>query len=132
MQEFVSSKGNSVLSRLDEIHEAIRQTYLQYPYPWVIGYSGGKDSTTTLQLCWYALRDLPAEQRTKPIYVISTDTKVETPIIVDRIHDSIHRMNAAAKEQQINLSAHKLSPVLNDTFWVNLIGRGYPDRKSVV
>lgn len=130
MQEFVSSKGNSVLSRLDEIHEAIRQTYLQYPYPWVIGYSGGKDSTTTLQLCWYALRDLPAEQRTKPIYVISTDTKVETPIIVDRIHDSIHRMNAAAKEQQINLSAHKLSPILNDTFWVNLIGRGYPAPNS--
>lgn len=130
MQEFISSKGNSVLSRLDEIHEAIRQTYLQYPYPWVIGYSGGKDSTTTLQLCWYALRDLPVEQRTKPIYVISTDTKVETPIIVDRIQDSIYRMNAAAKEQQINLSAHKLSPVLNDTFWVNLIGRGYPAPNS--
>ena len=122
--------GNSVLSRLSEIHEAIRQTYLQYPYPWVIGYSGGKDSTTTLQLCWYALRELPPEQLTKPIYVISTDTQVETPVIVDRIKESIDLMNRAAAEQGVKLTAHSLSPILNDTFWVNLIGRGYPAPNS--
>ena len=102
--------GNSVLSRLSEIHEAIRQTYLQYPYPWVIGYSGGKDSTTTLQLCWYALRELPPGQLTKPIYVISTDTQVETPVIVDRIKESIDLMNRAAAEQGVKLTAHSLYP----------------------
>lgn len=122
--------SNSALSHLAELQESIRQTYLQYPYPWVIGYSGGKDSTTTLQLCWYALRELKPEQLTKPIYVISTDTKVETPVIVDRIQESIRLMNEAAQEQQLNLTAHKLSPILNDTFWVNLIGRGYPAPNS--
>ncbi|HIP70633.1 MAG TPA: DNA phosphorothioation system sulfurtransferase DndC, partial [Anaerolineae bacterium] len=120
----------SVLSRLPEIHEEIRQTYLSYPYPWVIGYSGGKDSTTTLQLVWYALSELPPEQRAKPIYVISTDTKVETPVIVDRIDESIRMINKAAQEQQMNLTAHKLSPILNDSFWVNLLGRGYPAPNS--
>ncbi len=74
------SQSLSVLSRLTDIHEEIKQTYVKYPYPWVIGYSGGKDSTTTLQLVWYALAELMPEQRTKPIYVISTDTKVETPV----------------------------------------------------
>ncbi|MCC6604727.1 MAG: DNA phosphorothioation system sulfurtransferase DndC [Anaerolineae bacterium] len=123
--------SNSALSHLSELQESIRQTYLQYPYPWVIGYSGGKDSTTTLQLCWYALRELKPEQLTKPIYVISTDTQVETPVIVDRIQESIRLMNEAAQEQQLNLTAHKLSPILNDTFWVNLIGRGYPAPNSV-
>lgn len=126
----VTKARNSVLARIPEIHEAIRQTYLQYPYPWVIGYSGGKDSTTTLQLCWYALRELPPEQRTKPIYVISTDTQVETPVIVDRIKDSIRLMNEAAAKEGLNLTAHNLSPILNDTFWVNLIGRGYPAPNS--
>lgn len=125
-----SASNGTALRRLSEIHEDIQQTYLNYPYPWVIGYSGGKDSTTTLQLVWYALAELPPEQRTKPIFVISTDTKVETPVIVDRIDDSIRRMNEAAQAQQMNLTAHKLSPVLNDSFWVNLIGRGYPAPNS--
>ena len=123
--------NRSVLQSLDQIHQEIQQVYLQYDYPWVIGYSGGKDSTTTLQLVWNALAQLPPEQRTKPLYVISTDTKVETPVIVDRITESIALMNEAAKAQQMNLTAHKLSPILNDTFWVNLLGRGYPAPNSI-
>ena len=47
--------------------------------PWVIGYSGGKDSTAVLQLIWLALEGLPKEKRVKPVYVISTDTLVEKP-----------------------------------------------------
>ena len=127
---FETYEDGTVLSRLSEIYTEIQQHYLNYPYPWVIGYSGGKDSTATLQLVWYALAELPAEQRTKPLYVISTDTKVETPVISARIDDSIRRINEAAQAQQMNLTAHKLSPTLNDTFWVNLIGRGYPAPNS--
>ena len=44
---------------LDDIYEEIRQTYLSDDRPWVIGYSGGKDSTTTLQLIWKAIDELP-------------------------------------------------------------------------
>lgn len=120
----------TVLNRLPEIYDDVRQHYLNDDYPWVIGYSGGKDSTATLQICWYALRDLPSEERTKPIYVISTDTQVETPVIVERINESLDRINRAAQQQGLNISAHKLSPVLNDSFWVNLIGRGYPAPNS--
>lgn len=125
-----SVSRTSVLRRLDDIYKDIRETYRKYDYPWVIGYSGGKDSTATLQLCWYALQGLPAEERTKPIYVISTDTQVETPIIVDRINESIQLMNQAARRDHLNLTAHKLSPILDDTFWVNLLGRGYPAPNS--
>jgi len=125
-----NDRGVSVLERLSDLQKDIQQQYLKYPYPWVIGYSGGKDSTATLQLVWYALAELSPEQRTKPIYVISTDTKVETPVIVDRIDDSIRRIHEAAQAQAMNLTAHKLSPVLNDSFWVNLIGRGYPAPNS--
>ena len=39
----------------EEIHQEIQQVYLGDSRPWVVGYSGGKDSTTALQLVWYAL-----------------------------------------------------------------------------
>ena len=114
-----------------DIYEEIRQVYLGYPYPWVIGYSGGKDSTTALQMVWYALAELPPEQRQKPVYVISTDTLVETPVIVDYIDETLRRIEERAAETGMPFKTEKLSPILNDTFWVNLIGRGYPAPNSI-
>ncbi len=108
------------------IYEEIRQVYLNYPHPWVIGYSGGKDSTTALQMVWYALAQLPSEKRQKPVYVISSDTLVETPVIVEHINQTLQIIGQYAAETGMPFKTKKLTPVLNDTFWVNLIGRGYP------
>jgi len=112
--------------RLDSRYEEIRNVYLADQRPWVIGYSGGKDSTTALQMIWYALTALPSNKLSKPVYIIASDTLVETPKIVDYIDSSLARMNAAAKAATLPFSAHKVRPILEDTFWVNLIGRGYP------
>ncbi|MEL6675215.1 MAG: DNA phosphorothioation system sulfurtransferase DndC [Bacteroidota bacterium] len=114
----------------EDLYRYVQEVYKNYDYPWVIGYSGGKDSTATLQVIWNAIRDLPKEDRTKKIFVISTDTLVETPVIVDYINDNLDRINEAAKIQGLPFSAHKLSPALQDTFWVNLIGKGYPAPNS--
>src|ERR1700688_5336800 len=84
----------------DELHaryEEIRQLYLDDKRPWVIGYSGGKDSTTALQVIWCALSALPRNQLHKPIYILSSDTLVETPKIVEYIDVSLQRMNETAK-----------------------------------
>ena len=116
---------------IDAVYEEIRQVYLGYPYPWVIGYSGGKDSTSALQLVWRALAELPKEKRSKPVYVISSDTLVETPVIVDYIDETLRRINEAASAEGMPFKAQKLSPILADTFWVNLIGRGYPAPTSI-
>ena len=35
---------------VESFHDEIREIYLADKRPWVIGYSGGKDSTATLQL----------------------------------------------------------------------------------
>lgn len=112
--------------QLADLHEEIRQIYQANSMPWVIGYSGGKDSTTCLQLIWYALQELPPEQRQKPIYVISTDTLVETPIIVEHVNGNLGKIGKAAQEQGLPIQVHRLTPKVTDTFWVNLIGRGYP------
>lgn len=112
-------------------YEEIRQVYLNYPYPWVVGYSGGKDSTAALQLVWYALAELPIEQRQKPVYVISSDTLVETPAIVDYIDETLAKIDKRAAETGMPFQTEKLTPSLDDRFWVNLIGRGYPAPTSI-
>ena len=111
---------------VEDIYKEIQDTYIRFPQPWVIGYSGGKDSTAVLQLIWKALKRLPKAKLDKPIFVIASDTKVETPIIVDYIDMTLERINIAAQETGLPISAKKVMPTLNDSFWVNLIGRGYP------
>jgi len=121
-------ENHSIFDRytLDDIYNEIREVYTSNQMPWVVGYSGGKDSTTTLQLVWYALADLPVEQRLKPVYVIASDTLVETPVIVDYLDATLRRINETAQAQNMPFEAQKVVPQVTDTFWVNLIGRGYP------
>ncbi len=111
---------------LQDVFEEIQEVYRQYPQPWVIGYSGGKDSTAVLQLVWKSIENLPHDERNKPIFVIASDTKVETPVIVDYIDSTINIISRAAYEQSLPFQAQKVLPTLNESFWVNLIGRGYP------
>src|SRR5574341_457881 len=111
---------------IQDVYDEIRDVYRRYSQPWVIGYSGGKDSTTMLQLIWKALEELPSDERQKPVFVIASDTKVETPVIVDYIDNTLRRINEAAAATGMPFSAEKVLPTLNNSFWVNLIGRGYP------
>ena len=84
--------------------EEVRAIYLADAAPWVIGYSGGKDSTATLQLVWMALQELPPEKLTKPIHVISTDTLVENPIVAAWVTKSLDTMREAARSQSCRWS----------------------------
>ncbi|HCT3157482.1 TPA: DNA phosphorothioation system sulfurtransferase DndC [Citrobacter koseri] len=105
----------------------IKNLYLSDQVPWVIGYSGGKDSTAVLQLVWYALLDLKKENKChKDVHVISTDTLVENPIVAMWVEKSLERMLEAKNEQGIPIHPHRLTPAVKDRFWVNLIGKGYP------
>src|SRR5262245_55640153 len=70
-------------------------------------------------------RPAPA-QRTKPVHVISTDTLAEQPLVAAWVETSLGRMREAAQKQGLPLTPHKLTPEVEDSFWVNLIGKGYP------
>lgn len=104
----------------------VQNLYLADEIPWVIGYSGGKDSTAALQLVWLSIKELPEEQRHKTIHIINTDTMVESPVVAKWAQDSLKRMDQAADEQKLPFVTHRLTPKTDNTFWVNLIGRGYP------
>ena len=118
--------GAGLAKTVSALIEEASELYLADEIPWVVGYSGGKDSTAVLQLVWHALVSLPAERRTKPVYVISTDTLVENPIVALWVTKSLEQMAKAAEEQALPLTSHRLTPTVENTFWVNLIGRGYP------
>lgn len=107
--------------------EDVKRLYLSDQIPWVIGYSGGKDSTAILQLIWYSMQELQQEGKChKDVHVISTDTLVENPIVSMWVEKSLDRMKQAAGEQQLPIIPHRLTPAIKDRFWVNLIGKGYP------
>jgi len=118
---FVFDNGRS----LHDIYKEIQERYLADERPWVVGYSGGKDSTTTLQLVWIAISKLPPRKRKKTVYIISSDTLVETPVIVDFINQTIRRIGEAAARDNMPFQAEKVKPPITQSFWVNLIGRGY-------
>lgn len=115
---------------LNQVMHDIQQAYLSDHRPWVIGYSGGKDSTALLQLSYYAIERIPAEQRTKQVYVLASDTRVEAPRISQRLNRELKSIQASADGDGLPFSVHMVYPKLNDTFWVNLIGRGYPSPTS--
>lgn len=115
-----------LVEEIKKLSQEIRDLYCLDDIPWVVGYSGGKDSTTVVQLIWYAIAELPAEKRTKKIYIITTDTLVENPIVSTWVRQSLKQMKSAAIEQQLPIEPHMLYPDVKDTFWVNLMGKGYP------
>lgn len=106
--------------------DEIKDLYLSDDIPWVVGYSGGKDSTAVLQLVWLALMEIEAGKRQKPVHVISTDTLVENPIVASWVNQSLEKMRQAASEANVPVEPHRLTPEVTDSFWVNLIGKGYP------
>lgn len=108
------------------IKEEMRMVYLHDQRPWMIGYSGGKDSTLMCQLVFEMIEDLPAHMRTKKVYIVTSDTMVENPIVKAYMHKMNKAINKANEERQLNIEAHMLYPEVHNTFWSLVIGLGYP------
>ena len=118
--------ANLTKDEIRSVIEVIKELYQEDKIPWICGYSGGKDSTAVVQLVWYALREIPLEKRNKTVHVISTDTLVESPVVAIWASESLEKMKAKAEEEGLPIVPHRLTPTVNNRFWVNLIGRGYP------
>ncbi len=108
------------------IVDDLRDEYLNYNRPWIIGFSSGKDSTCLLQMVYEMLLTLKPEERTHTIHVLSTNTMVESPSVAIRMKKLCEKIQCAADRDNIPLDVQLLRPKITDTFWVNLIGRGYP------
>lgn len=99
--------------------------------PWIIGFSGGKDSTVLLTLVWLALRKIKETilipfQLQRHIYVVCNDTLVENPIISSYVDEVLNKIEQSALDEDLPIFVRKTIPRLEDSFWVNVIGKGYP------
>lgn len=123
---FPSRTVDDFVKDIEIITKEIQRLYLSNSIPFVIGYSGGKDSSAVVQLIWNAISKLSIEERHKKIYVMTTDTQVENPLVATWVKQSLASMKNEAKMQQMPVEPYLLHPEIKDTFWSCLIGKGYP------
>lgn len=115
---------------IDDVIEDLKIAYLSDSKPWVVGFSGGKDSTALVQFVFYMLMELPPRQRHKKVFIIASDTLVEMPSIEKRIMQEVSLMQEAAEKHNLPIEVHRVYPELLNRFWVSLIGKGYPSPVS--
>jgi DNA sulfur modification protein DndC len=112
---------------IEGVKHDIKEEYrASHNRPWIIGFSGGKDSTLVLHLVVESLLELPASQRTRPVYVVANDTLVESPIVQTYVDGILGFLDQALRDLGLPIRVVKTRPATLQTFWVNLIGRGYP------
>lgn len=115
---------------LNEIYKEIQEVYLSDNRPWVIGYSGGKDSTLTTMVVFEAIGQLPPEKRKKEIHVVSSNTMVENPLIINYLEQNMFLMNQFSEETNLPIKSQLVKPLSSETFWSLLIGKGYPSPRQ--
>lgn len=116
-------------NRFQQFEDIINEIMIVYKHdnrPWLIGYSGGKDSTLLVSVVYEAVRRLNPEERTKKIYVVTSDTMVENPIVGRYMHKSSEAINKNSQSENLNIQSCIIYPEVEKTFWSLVIGLGYP------
>ncbi len=113
--------------RLKAIRREIRDEYLQPgPRPWIIGFSGGKDSTLLAHLVVETLLSIAPDQRTRPVFLVCNDTLVESPLFHSFVEKMLVRIEENLPSLHVPMQVVRTHPLPEESFWVNLLGRGYP------
>ncbi|HPY31438.1 MAG TPA: DNA phosphorothioation system sulfurtransferase DndC [Verrucomicrobiota bacterium] len=118
-------------TKYQAIKDSLRRLYLDDPRPWLVGFSGGKDSTLVASLIVETVVGIPEAGRKKPVSILCTDTRVEIPAIAETIEATLSRIRRFSQQNNLNIEVNLLRPPPEQSFWVNIIGRGYPPPNRV-
>jgi len=114
-------------TKIRSVIDRLKKEFLADTRPWVVTFSGGKDSTTVLQLVTEMLLELRKEKKElKKVYIVSSDTGVEMPIIEDYTGNKLNTIAEYIKKENLNMEVNLLKPKVTDSFWALLLGKGYP------
>lgn len=117
---------DGVARRFNAVSRVIKAEYIKkHSDPWIVAYSGGKDSTLLLQLVWEVLLSLPKPERQRKVYVVGNDTLVESPLVINHLKKSMEAIKKASNKGDLPVKTQITEPYIDQTFWVNVIGRGY-------
>lgn len=122
----LSSKiGDPIHVIAEAVIHQLAQDYLKDTRPWVIAFSGGKDSTLLLELVYQMLLSIEYTDF-KPVYVISSDTKVEPPNIAAYLEKTLDQIKKDSLTRNLPIGIRVVKPEVEASFWSKLIGKGYP------
>jgi DNA sulfur modification protein DndC len=121
-----------VADRWRDIVRLVKDEYLSEAqhYPWIVGFSGGKDSSLVAHAVFEALQAIPPSARTRPVHIVSNDTLVESPFVMAHLNKVTVQIEQAANDMGLPIVVRRTRPDLDKTFWVLLIGKGYPSPNS--
>ena len=111
---------------IEGLLDEIEYVYKSDLRPWIIGYSGGKDSTTVVHLVYEMLKGLLPKERKKDVYIVSSDTLVENPLIKVYLDEMLDLLRKSANRDHLPIIVKKVTPEPNNSYWANVIGRGFP------
>lgn len=126
----ISSEADGGLSqtiaKITDTRKALLEEYgKKHSCPWVVAYSGGKDSTLLLHLVFDMILQLSPAERKRDVHVVGNDTLVESPLVIEHLHHSMKEVKKAAEKYNLPIRTMVTSPDIDQTYWVNVIGRGY-------
>ena len=122
-----SSPAEVFGAKLKAIRRELREEYLQpHDKPWIIGFSGGKDSTLLAHLVIECLLAIPPDERKRRVYLVCNDTLVESPVFQEFVNHLLCQIADNLETLRIPVEVVRTSPKVEESFWVNLLGRGYP------
>ena len=120
------TNSSDVPARLDAVRKTMHAEFTrEHSDPWIVAYSGGKDSTLLLHLVWEVAEALPPSAPRRPIYIVSNDTLVESPLVIRHLRHSLAVIREAVQKSGLPITIRVTEPCIDQTFWVNVIGRGY-------
>ena len=118
---------DELLAKLKAIRRELRAEYLQpHDSPWIVGFSGGKDSTLLLHLVVECLLTVAPDERRRPVYIVSNDTLVESPVFQTFVDKMLTQLRENIDALRVPVEVVKTHPLVEESFWVNLLGKGYP------
>lgn len=113
---------------LDGLISSVKDEYLDTTqnFPWIVGFSGGKDSTLVVHIIMDALLQVSPGRRKRKVYIVSNDTLVESPLVIKHLFGVQSQIEAAAINFDLPMRTVTTKPSVGKTFWTLLIGKGYP------
>lgn len=119
-------KSKDKFKVFEDIIEEMTYVYKHDNRPWLIGYSGGKDSSLLVSLVIEVVMRLPEYERNKKIFIVTSDTGVENPIVKNYMHTSSEKINEFSRRINANIQADIIYPDVSQSYWNLVIGLGYP------
>lgn len=118
----INDKARGVRKLLREEYQA------DHNWPWIVGFSGGKDSTLLLHFVVNVLKRVAPEDRKREVLIVNNDTLVESPVFQDYVDNQLELLKRNLRILRLTpqVQVVQTHPDVKKTFWTLLLGRGYP------